>query len=73
MERGIDGVIWAAGAAALAVGGLIAIALLAWLAGGAWMKVSRRWRSIFRAENDIIDYIRHRREFERWKKERMEP
>ena len=73
MARVIDGVIWAAGAAALAMGGLIAIALLAWLAGGAWMKASRRWRSIFRAENDIIDYIQHRKEFERWKKERMEP
>ena len=65
----LDSVIWWIGLAACMVGGLCGIALLLWLAGNAWMDASRKWRSIFRAESDIMDYIQHRKEFERWKTE----
>ena len=65
----LDSVIWWIGLAACMVGGLFGIALLLWLAGNAWMDASRKWQSIFRAESDIMDYIQHRKEFERWKTE----
>ena len=63
----LDSVIWWVGLVACMVGALCGIALLLWLAGNAWIEASRKWRLIFRAESDIMDYIQHRKEFERWK------
>ena len=65
----LDSVIWWVGLVACMVGALCGIALLLWLAGNAWMDASRKWRAIFRAEINIMDYIQHRKEFERWKTE----
>ena len=39
------------------------------LAGIAWIAASRKWRAIFRAESSILDYLRNRVDYERWKKE----
>lgn len=63
----IDSVVYVVGVITCAIGAVIGIALLVWLAGNAWMDASRRWRQIFRAESEILDYIQHRKEFERWK------
>ena len=65
----IDQIFWWLGIITCVIGALCVFALLAWLAGNAWIDASRKWRLIFRAENNIIDYIHHRTEFERWKRE----
>ena len=36
------------------------------------MNASKKWRIVFLAENNIIDYLQHRKEFEKWKKEQEE-
>ena len=54
--------------AALLVG--ILLGVLAYICARIWMAASRQWRSIFRAESAICDYLQHRKDFERWKKER---
>ena len=65
----IDQIFWWLGLITCVIGALCGLALLACLAGNAWVDASRKWRLIFRAENNIIDYIHHRTEFERWKLE----
>lgn len=65
----INNVLWWIGFIVCLLGGATGLALLVWLAGNAWMDASRKWRTVFRAENNIIDYIQHRTEFERWKRE----
>ena len=65
----IDQIFWWLGFITFVIGAFCGLALLAWLAGNAWIDASRKWRLIFRAENNIIDYIHHRTEFERWKRE----
>ena len=61
--------LWWIGLIVCLLGGIIGLALVVWLAGNAWMDASRKWRKIFRAEKDIMDYIQHKKEFEKWKKE----
>lgn len=65
----IEVVISAVGITTCCIGVVIVIALLLWLAGNAWIDASRKWRTIFRAENYILDYLRNRVDYERWKKE----
>ena len=65
----IEAVISAVGITTCCIGVVIVIALLLWLAGNAWIDTSRKWRTIFRAENYILDYLRNRADYERWKKE----
>ena len=69
MSRVIESVISVVGIITCCIGVVIVIALLLWLAGNAWIDASRKWRTIFRAENDILDYLRNRVDYERWKKE----
>lgn len=57
------------GAITIFMGVVIVCALLVWLAGNAWIDASEKWRTIFRAENYILDYLRNRVDYERWKKE----
>lgn len=68
-QRMIDQIFWWVGFVACSLGGVIGLAILVWMAGNAWMDASKKWRSIFRAESDIIEYLQHRKEFERWKEE----
>lgn len=63
----INDAIYIVGAITCSIGAIIGVALLVWLAGNAWMDASRKWRTIFRAESNILDYIQYRKEFERWK------
>ena len=65
----IEAVISAVGITTCCIGVVIVIALLLWLAGNAWIDGSRKWRTIFSAENNILDYLRNRVDYERWKKE----
>lgn len=65
----IEAVISAVGITTCCIGVVIVIALLLWLAGNAWIDASRKWRTIFSAENNILDYLRNRVDYERWKKE----
>lgn len=65
----INDLLWWIGLIVCLLGGIIGLALVVWLAGNAWMDASRKWRKIFRAEKDIMDYIQHKKEFEKWKKE----
>ena len=65
----IDTVFWWIGFVVCLLGAVCGLAALVWLAGNAWMNASKKWRLVFRAANNIIDYIQHRKEFERWKKE----
>ena len=65
----IESVISVVGIITCCIGVVIVIALLLWLAGNAWIDASRKWRTIFRAENNILDYLRNRVDYERWKKE----
>lgn len=65
----IDTVFWWIGFVVCLLGAVCGLAALVWLAGNAWMNASKKWRIVFRAETNIIDYIQHRKEFERWKKE----
>ena len=67
----IDQIFWWVGLITCLIGAFCGVALLVWLAGNAWMDASRKWRTIFRAENNIMDYIQHRKEFERWKREEV--
>lgn len=69
MSRVIESVISVVGIITCCIGVVIVIALLLWLAGNAWIDASRKWRTIFRAENNILDYLRNRVDYERWKKE----
>lgn len=69
MSRVIESVISVVGIITCCIGVVIVMALLLWLAGNAWIDASRKWRTIFRAENDILDYLRNRVDYERWKKE----
>ena len=57
------------GIVACVAGALCVIPCLAWLVGEAWIAASRKWRTIFRAESSILDYIQHRKDFEKWQKE----
>lgn len=68
MSRVIESVISVVGIITCCIGVVIVIALLLWLAGNAWIDASRKWRTIFRAENNILDYLRNRVDYERWKK-----
>lgn len=65
----IESVISVVGIITCCIGVVIVIALLLWLAGNAWIDASRKWRTIFRTENYILDYLRNRADYERWKKE----
>ena len=65
----IDTVFWWIGFVVCLLGAVCGLAALVWLAGKAWMDASKKWRIAFRAETNIIDYLQHRKEFERWKKE----
>ena len=69
MSKMIEAVISAVGITTCCIGVVIVIALLLWLAGNAWIDASRKWRTIFSAENNILDYLRNRVDYERWKKE----
>ena len=62
-------IISAVGIATIFMGALIVLAILLLLAGVAWIAASQKWRTIFRAENNILDYLRNRADYERWKKE----
>lgn len=55
----INNAIYAVGVITCFIGAIIGVALLAWLAGNAWMDASRKWRSIFQAESSILNYIQH--------------
>lgn len=68
----IDQIFWWVGFIACSLGASCGLALLVWLASNAWMTASKKWRKIFLAENNIIDYLQHRKEFEKWKKEQEE-
>lgn len=68
----IDQIFWWVGFIACSLGASCGLALLVWLAGNAWMNASKKWRKVFLAENNIIDYLQHRKEFEKWKKEQEE-
>lgn len=68
----IDQIFWWVGFIACSLGASCGLALLVWLAGNAWMTASKKWRIVFPAENNIIDYLQHRKEFEKWKKEQEE-
>lgn len=63
----INDAIYVVGVVTCFIGAIIGVALLVWLAGNAWMDASKKWRTIFRAESSILDYIQHRKEFEEWK------
>lgn len=62
-------IISVAGIITICMGALIVLAILFLLAGIAWIAASHKWRTIFRAENYILDYLRNRVDYERWKKE----
>lgn len=64
-----ESIIRGVGVATVCMGALIALAILFLLAGVAWIAASQKWRTIFRAENNILDYLRNRADYERWKKE----
>lgn len=64
----IEKIVLGAGLAVVLCGAIGAVGCLAVAVANIWMYASRKWRTIFRAENNILDYIQHRREFERWKK-----
>ena len=68
----IDQIFWWVGFIACSLGASFGLALLVWLAGNAWMNARKKWRIVFLAENNIIDYLQHRKEFEKWKKEQEE-
>lgn len=57
------------GVATIFVGALTVLAILFLLAVVAWIAASQKWRTIFRAENNILDYLSNRADYERWKKE----
>lgn len=65
----IETIISVAGIITICMGALIALAILFLFAGIAWIAASHKWRAIFRAENNILDYLRNRVDYERWKKE----
>ncbi len=67
-----DEVLWWIGLIVCAFGGAIGLALMAWLTGNAWMDASRKWRGIFKAEKDIVNYRNNRADFDKWKKEKEE-
>ena len=64
-----ESIISIVGVATVCMGALIVLAILFLLAGIAWIAASRKWRAIFRAESSILDYLRNRVDYERWKKE----
>ena len=66
----IDKIILGAGVAVVICGVIGAVGCLVATVANIWMYASRKLRTIFKAETNILDYIQHRKEFERWKKER---
>lgn len=64
-----ESIIRTVGIATVCMGALIALAILFLLASIAWIAASRKWRAIFRAESNILDYLRNRVAYEHWKKE----
>ena len=64
-----ESIIRTVGIATVCMSSLIALAILFLLAGIAWIAASHKWRTIFRAESNILDYLRNRVAYERWKKE----
>ena len=68
----IDKIILGAGVAVVICGVIGVVGCLAATVANVWMYASRKLRTIFLAETNILDYIQHREEFERWKKEREE-